>query len=447
MSFLILSLENIIFFPVLALIILKFAFSKRRTALLNLPAELSERMGRLRPQDLSKISGRPVYWIHAASAGEVTAAMELLRRLKDLPSAPALVVTTSTAAGKGKAASLGVEIAAFAPLDCYMAVSRFLKDVKPSALLLVETELWPHFIEICHLKKITLAIVNGRISDKNFSRMRFFSIFTKPFLRHFSLIAAQTAESAKRFAALGADPRIVRVTGNMKHDLPLPSKGDEKLDAVDMKLRDIGWQNSLIFVAGSTHPGEEEMIIEAYLRVKRSFPKLCLVIAPRHIERAFETAQNLSKLGASCALWSKTASNKPDVLLIDAIGFLPAIYRRAFLSFVGGTLVPIGGHNVMEPALAGCPIVFGPHTSSTRESAEFLVQFGGAVRVIDAESLAQILKNLAAEPSAALEMGQKSLKAARSLQGATELTMSALKNILDKHADISAPLKFRRPSQ
>ncbi len=410
--------------PFVALgVFLSFLFSARRGVLKELPSELTERLGGVTDGLLARLgSAKPRVWIHCASAGEVAAAETLVRRLRE--GGAAVVMTTTTRAGRAAALRSGAADACLiAPLDCWPAVARFLTAVKPRALILVETELWPNMIALASRSGARLALVNGRLSERSFGRYRLFAPLIRPFLSRFERLAVQTDADASRFEALGAPRDRVAVAGNMKFDR-IATAGSavarERIEAMD-------WSGHPIFVAGSTHPGEEEALIDAFLRARPYGPRL--VLAPRHSERAADAAATLKKLGVSFRRWSEPPAGA-DCLLLDVLGVLPSFYGLAAVSFVGGTLVPVGGHNVLEPALAGSPVLFGPHYAHTRQAAELLVSAGCGFVVSDAAELSAKLSDMLAEPARTAAQGRQALALARGLQGATERTFAHLEPLL-----------------
>lgn len=434
MIFLVLLISNLLF-PLAALAVLaKFALSARRRVLLELGSELAERLGRLSPEQAGKLSGRKVLWIHAASAGEVAAVSKLVERIKRRRPQPAIVLTASTSAGRGKAQSLPeVDLAVMAPLDFFPTVARFIRAARPSALIIVETELWPNMIALARRRGLPIAVVNGRLTDKSFGRYRRLSFLVRPFLERIAALAVQTESDARRFLELGARPEAVRVAGNMKYDSLAPAETAPAQGAITA----LGWSASLLFVAGSTHPGEEEAVMEAYLEARKGQPGLKLAIAPRHVERAAQTAGALRSRGISHVLWSARSGQgrSPkgpvlDALVLDVHGILGAFYAQARVSFVGGTLVAVGGHNLLEPAIAGSPVVFGPHTFHTRDTARLLESAGCGFCVEDGPALARILKDLLSDPERAKALGLQARNMARGLQGATERTLRHLAGVL-----------------
>ena len=421
--------ENLLFpFAALAFV-LRFALSPRRRHLLGLASEMRERLGLLGASQLGKLSGRRVLWVHAASAGEVSAVAGLLERIRRRPQAPAILVTCTTTAGRDKARGLAaVDLAVLAPLDFYPPVNRFLALTKPKWLLIAETELWPHMIELSWRRGVGIALVNGRLTARSFGRMRLFKGLVAPFLRRIGRLAVQTEADADRYLKLGVESARLTVCGNMKYDqakpLGNPAPALEFLDG-------LGWEGLPLFVAGSTHPGEEEIVLSAFAEARKALPEARLVIAPRHVERSGQTANLLLARGFKAAAWSKGPSQGADALLLDALGVLPHFYAYASVSFVGGTLVPVGGHNLLEPALAGSPVVFGPHTFHTPETAALLENAGGGFRAADAGRLSEILRELLADPAKAAALGQKARQAAGQLAGATDRTLVYIEAVLE----------------
>ncbi len=401
-------------------IVLRFALSPRRGLLRALSRELPQRLGRAP-------GGPAPIWVHAASAGEVAAASPLVERLAGRPSHPAVLLTTTTAAGRDRALETpGVSAAGLAPLDFGWAVARFLKTVRPSVVVLVETELWPHLIELSRDRGARVVLVNGRVSPRSFARYRLVRPLLAPFLARLELVCAQTEDDASRFRALGAGNVVV--TGNLKYD---------RLRAADPKpaenaLERLGWGQSRVITAASTHPGEEEQVIAAFLEARKRAPGLRLVLAPRHVERAADAVATARRFGLKTARWSRPEELAPqaDALVLDTLGVLASFFPHSFASFVGGTLVPVGGHNVLEPALAGCPVLFGPHTEHTAQTARLLESAGAAFCAEDGARLAQLLVELVGDPARAQEQGRLARKTAESLRGAAGRTLAWLEPVL-----------------
>jgi 3-deoxy-D-manno-octulosonic-acid transferase len=375
-----LGLLNVLALPAAAMVALSYLLSGRRGLLKNLADELGERLGE--PAGLPKNA----LWVHAASAGEVRAVEPLLKRLEG-----PVFVTCTTALGRETARKLGYP-AALAPLDFMPSVSSFLAITAPRALIVVETELWPTTLHLAKAAGLKLGLVNGRFSPERFWRYKLARPFLAPFVALFDALAVQSEPDAVRYLLMGARGSV-RAVGNLKYDRPLPEP------------RSMNGEGPTL-VAASTHPGEEEIVIEAFKRLPSEWR---LVIAPRHVERAAQTRALLNDLG-------------PRVMLIDTFGVLPSYFARATAAFVGGTLVPVGGHNVMEPVMAGTPVLFGPHTEHTKDAAELLVSAGCGFRVGGAGELAETLEQVRRRP----ELRERCLKLTQGLQGATARALEHL---------------------
>ncbi len=424
MSLLLLLLETLLA-PIAGLgVVLSFLLSPKRGRLRGLCDELPERFGSIPDTALERLHGREIWWFHAASTGEVGGLAPLLEALYKNGS-PALVLTTTTRSGREAARALPfVAWAQLAPLDAWPCVSRFLTALKPRRLVLAETELWPTTLILAARAGLRPGLINARLSADSFSRYRRLSLFLAPVLDALTMIGAQSADEAERFVALGVPPERVKVTGNTKYDGAAAPSANA---AARAKIAALGWERRPLFVAGSTHPFEEEMVLAAFIAARRAEPKLRLVLAPRHLERAADAADLLAHAGLKVSRWSGKAQSGRDALLLDEMGVLPAFYPLARAAFVGGTLVKVGGHNLLEPASAGVPVLFGPHTSHIEHPAALLSgRGGGGRRVADAHELAQRLIEFAKDEAAARAAGDAARTVAAGLRGASARTLEAL---------------------
>jgi 3-deoxy-D-manno-octulosonic-acid transferase len=406
-------------FPLIGLAILVGVFFQGRGRTLKEGfSDLAERLGG--PPLEAKQS---VIWFHAASVGEVTAAQPLIERIAARHEQDVLV-TTSTVAGRERAKKIrGITRAQLAPIDFYPAVARFLARTRPESLVLIETELWPMTLTLAARRGLRIAIANGRITGRSFSRYRLISALMRDIFTQISLVAAQTEEIAQRFRSLGAPN--VSVCGNMKYDYP-PSPAAPEAAA---RLAAYEFALATTWTAGSTRRGEEELIIAAQQSLTKKVPGARLILAPRHPERADEVARLLEQAHIPFSRWSQAPSPTAQVLLVDAMGVLPALYAAGSAAFVGGTLVPIGGHNLLEPAQLGKPVLFGPHTGNTPGPAQALAATGG-FQVQDVSALADQLGTLLGDPLIARSEGQKALSTAGVFTGATQRTAEALADVL-----------------
>jgi len=383
-------------FPILAAgILLKIVFAGRGRALREGRGELRQRLGLVEPRAVASLRETPeerLVWFHAASVGEVLAATPLLKALAAEANAPRILMTTTTVAGRDKALGVAeVDAALLAPMDFYPAIRTFLRRVRPDALILVETELWPMTLRCAADAGIAIGLANGRMRERSFRRYSRLSGFFRPLLAPFARAAVQDENAAKRFAALGVSESALRVTGNVKYDQLPPAPA--AVEAARARLRALGWGEDPVWIAGSTRRGEEPVLCTAHTLAAERIPSLRWILAPRHPERVREAERFLREAGIRFTRWSEplAAEKNPSCLLIDELGVLPALYPCARTAFVGGTLVEIGGHNVLEPAVSGVPVLFGPHIGSVREVAEGLTASGGGRVVCDAAQTAAAL--------------------------------------------------------
>ncbi len=433
-QFMFLLIIYTLLFPVFAVFyLISFFFTQRRGLLKNLPLELKQRFGILDSETILKIAHKNAVWIHAASVGEVKSLALITENLKNFRPNNPLFITTSTHAGRIEALKLKhIDAAFIAPLDFYPLVSGFIKRISPSALILVETELWPAALISCAGKGIKIAVINGRISQKSASLYKAVSPLMRKIMAGIPVILAQTENDAERFKALGAPPETITVTGNIKYDIPWRLPG-EKLAEVEDFLAGLGWKKNEIFTAGSTHPVEEEMAAESFMRSKRKNNALKFIIAPRHPERCAKTAEILKKAGIKFLRWSARkkpadAAERPFCLLLDEIGWLGCFYSRSFASYVGGTFIKKGGHNLLEPANCGVPVLFGENTQNIQDAADMLMACGGGFKILSSEDLSSKLELLINNPPLANNMGESAKNALKNMQGATKKTLTALES-------------------
>ncbi len=385
-------------------------------------ATVPQRLGRL-PGDLP---ADPV-WIHCASVGEVRAAARVVGRLGE-----AVLVSTMTPAGLSLARSLFPRAATLAaPLDLAPVVGRVMDRIAPRLLLIVETELWPELILAAQARGTPAALISARISDRTAARYRALRAFFAPALRALAAAGAQTETDRERLVAIGADPRKIQVTGNLKFDLP-PVESESA--AVDALFAEAG----PLFVAGSTHAGEEAAVIAAWRQAREAEPGLRLVIAPRHLDRLADLDALLQGCGLRAVRRTTLAGELPagaDVIVLDTIGELDAVYAHARAAFVGGSLVPVGGHNVLEPARYGRPVLFGPHTQNFRREADLLLRPGAALRVPDAGDLGRALGALLADRERVRAMGEAGRRVLAENRGSAERTLKLLAPLLGPVAE------------
>ncbi len=362
------------------------------------------------PERFGRRPGNPpgAIWVHGASVGEIRAATALMDRLRE--SGESVVASTMTPTGRDLLWRIRPQVpCALAPVDHPWAVEAALRRVRPSALALVETELWPSWIAAAHRRRVPVVVVSGRISDRSFPRYRRIARWLGPILERIAAIGARSAADAERFRALGASPERVQVTG----DLKLEPSGEPARLAPDL---DSVLGEVPLIVAGSTHEGEESALLEVLTRVEQAGLRASLVLAPRHPER-FDSAEALARRSGRALRRRSRLGSHPlaegEVLILDSMGELPALFSRAAVAFVGGSLVPVGGHNLLEPILEGRPVLFGPHTENAREAASLALRTGAGCRVADAADLARTAIEVLRDPtswSARADSGRKALE-------------------------------------
>jgi 3-deoxy-D-manno-octulosonic-acid transferase len=383
-----------------------------------------ERMGRL-PAGLDRET-RGCIWIHAVSVGEVVAARALVERLATTQPGRKVVVSTSTAAG-GAVAAQGLPKGRLfvAPFDFPWSVASVLGALQPSLLVLMETELWPNLIRAARRRGIPVAVVNGRISTRSFPRYRRIAPLLRHVLAQVDLFLMQSDVHADRIRALGAPPARVRVAGNLKYDAlpdPVPPAG---------LAEQIG--GGPLWVAGSTMAGEDELVLRAFVELRRTQPHLRLVLAPRRPERFAEVPELCAAAGLRCARRSalgEASWTDGDVLLLDTVGELARVYALATVVFVGGSLVPTGGHNVLEAAVAGKAVVVGPHMENFQEIADGFRAADALVQVDGAPALGPAIAALLADDGRRAAVGERARSLVVKNRGGLATTARALAELL-----------------
>jgi 3-deoxy-D-manno-octulosonic-acid transferase len=372
-------------------------------------------------------------WIHAVSVGEVQACAPLVgilrQRYPDLP----LTVTAVTPTGAARARALfgGAAQVRYVPFDLPGAVRRFFARVQPRLAVIVETELWPNLYRECGRRRVPLVLASARLSARSVGRYRRLGALFRDTVSQAAVVAAQGTGDAERFQALGADPASTHVTGNLKFDFELPPQTVER----GARLREQYAPVRALWVAGSTHGGEEQALLEAQRRVRALHPEALLVLAPRHPQRFAEVAALLHQGGVSFVRRSQgaaAAAHTCEVLLLDSLGELLDFYAAADVAFVGGSLVPIGGHNLLEPAALGVPILTGPYNSNSEEIARLLIASGAAEVVRDAATLGARIGTLLANPEARVRIGAQGRASVDSNRGALGKLLGLIEPLLSE---------------
>jgi 3-deoxy-D-manno-octulosonic-acid transferase len=417
------ALYTAVAFVGLLAVFLPVALVRRLTR--GVPLNVRARLGRQAPSG----EGGPRGWVHAVSVGEAIAAASLVEGLRRLHPELPLVMTTVTSTGAQivRERFAGLATHRFFPLDFPAVTRRAVASINPAFLICMETELWPNTLRTLASRGVPVMIANGRISDRSFRRYRLVRRFMTAVLADVRVFAMQSDEDARRIIALGAQPERVVVTGNIK----LEAAVADPPGAVDLWRRLLGLRpEQRVWIAGSTHAGEEDVVLEAHRAALAECPELVLVVAPRHPERTGEVLALLERRGWPAIRRSElpsavtsTASPVPPVVVLDTVGELATLYAIADVVFVGGSLVPVGGHNLLEAAQRRKPILIGPHVGNFRESTSLLESVGAALVVRDASGLARALQRRLADPDLRAKLGDAGHEAVASRHGAVRETL------------------------
>lgn len=420
MGKLLLFLTNLIF-PLAALgVALGFLCSPRRGLLKHLYQELKERFGLEKDGEIPQ----GALWLHCASVGEVMSMKEVISRLKKFYKKE-VIVTTTTEAGKETALkNPDITQAFLAPLDFYPSCKRFIRLAKPHRLFVVEREIWPNMLAAAHQAGVPAAIINGRISAKSARAYSFIKPLFKEIFSTLSFAALQTQEAACHYEKLGMDKTKIFVCGNVKYDTLNDNPG--KVGEVEKMLTELGWNGRKILVLGSTHPAEETMLFRAAPDIIKTGAKI--IFAPRHLERKPEIETSLRQSGLHYGFISTGKFDKnTDILCADVMGLLQSLYACASLTFVGGSVVPRGAHNLLEPAILSKTVLFGRYFYNAPLTAQSLLENGGGVLVNETNFKETVLR-LLADPAQLENMSEKARKTALSFKGATNRIMEVVNN-------------------
>jgi 3-deoxy-D-manno-octulosonic-acid transferase len=369
-------------------------------------------------------------WIHAVSVGEVQAAVPLVREIARRFPGRSLLVTTVTPTGAERVEALFGDTVthSYIPFEMPVAVDHFFAAVKPELALVMETEIWPNLYRACGVRDIPLILVSARISPRSVGGYRRFMPLFRETLSHGIIIAAQSEADADRFRALGASPIRTWVTGSIKFDIELPAGLAERGRA----FRAQTFGDRPVWVAASTHDREEQKVLDAHRRVQEKHPDALLVLVPRHPERFAEVGELVTKLGFNCVprTGGQACNAETEVFLGDTMGELPLFYAASDVAFVGGSLVKIGGHNLLEPAALGLPIVSGPHVFNAQEIADMFADLG-ACRIVDSPAeLANAISELLGNKTLAAELGSQGRELLKQNRGALARLLGLLEPLL-----------------
>jgi 3-deoxy-D-manno-octulosonic-acid transferase len=375
-------------------------------------------------------------WIHAVSVGEVQAAVPLIRAIgKRFPNHNMLISTVTPTGAARVAANFGNSVShCYIPLEMPLAVDRFFESVNPELALIMETEIWPNLYRGCGLREIPLILVSARISPKSVDSYRKFLPLFRETLSHGIIIAAQSELDADRFRSLGASPVRTWVTGNIKFDIELP----EDLVERGKEFRRDNFGDRPVWIAASTHDQEEQAVLAAHRELLQKYPDLLLVLVPRHPERFATVGELIDKQGFSrvARTEDRPCDGDTNVFLGDTMGEVPLFYAASDIAFVGGSLVPIGGHNLLEPAALGLPLVSGPHVYNAQDISDMFIELGACHIVEGTMQLVAAVDELLTDPAAAAEQGGRGLEIVQRNRGALARLLTLLEPLIgEEHED------------
>lgn len=370
-------------------------------------------------------------WIHVVSVGEVLAAIPLVKAIqKEFPDLP-LTVTTMTPTGSDRVlANFPTSVFhVYAPYDLPGAVNRFLNKVKPRLAIFMETELWPNILHSCKKRNIPSLLANARLSARSAFGYQHFQPLVKNMLNCLTVIAAQAKPDAERFIQLGTQESQVTVTGNMKFDLQISGS---LLESAEVLKQQIGHQRP-VWIAASTHEGEDEQILEAFQMIRKDLPQSLLILVPRHPERFERVAQLCKKYSFHITRRStgETCQADTDVFLGDTMGELRLMFATAEIAFIGGSLIPRGGHNMLEAAAFGIPVITGPHTFNFAETVRLLNEANALITITNARELAAQIVRLFNDPALKQELGNRGKEVVNANRGALEQHINLIKKIIN----------------
>lgn len=397
-------------------------------------AGLFQRFGILPKKLLADVKGRKVIWIHAVSVGEVQAAIPLIHKLlNNFPNYKFLVTTTTNTGqkiAKEKLKSVSIHVFYF-PLDFFWVVSRVLDSIKPAIVITLETEIWPGFLDACFKRNIMVGVINGRLSDKSFNGYKTIKFFLEPILKKINFIAVQTESDKNRFIQLGAQDERIHVIGNLKFDQTLNETPFSHSQTVEFS----SLRNRPLLIAGSTHRGEEEILLRSYKELLKIHPTLLFLLAPRHPERLTEVRNIVSNFGFQPIFRSQLPAELPrengTVIILDTMGELAQIYQLATVVFIGKSLIKKGGgQNPLEPAMHGKPIVTGPYISNFKSIFNELKTNYALIEVNNDKELNAAINNLLTNEDERDKLGLNARKVTERNRGASDKSANLIRDYL-----------------
>jgi 3-deoxy-D-manno-octulosonic-acid transferase len=419
------NILSIIAFPVLLVVL---ALKKKYRA------GICQKMGFIPKSVSDQLRGVQPIWVHAVSVGEVIASIPIIKKIKELYPQKKIVLSTITSTGNNTARQKIPEIdfLIYFPYDFFFIVKKVLGIINPCIFIHTETEIWPNFLFFLHRREIPSVIVNGRISSKSCRRYKLFGWFFKKVFNKVSVFGMQSLVDYQRAIEIGADPQKVLITGNMKFDQKTPdvknTLKEKLLNELNLGLED------KIFIAGSTHTGEEDIILDVFQQLIKEYSNLILILAPRHPERFSEVEKLVKKkyltVNRKSQIKKYQHSSRSQVILLDTIGELAQFYSIGEIIFVGGSLVNIGGHNLLEPLVYKKPVIFGPYTQNVSEFVNVLIESGAGILVSTKDELLLQSQRLLSDKENAQLCGERGFQVIKVNQGATEKNLETIKRFL-----------------
>lgn len=412
-----------VYYLIIPFVLIRLLWRSRHTA--DYRKRWSERFGYV-----ARNTHQQNIWVHAVSVGETIAAIPLVNALiKQYPNYHFIVTTTTPTGSALVTKHLDNRVThTYAPFDVPSAVSRFLKRSNIKLCIIMETELWPNLLLICNKQNVPILLANGRLSEQSSKRYHIIRRLTKQMLSAYHTVAAQGVLDGERYLQLGLDPKKLVITGNIKFDLQIPAELIQQGKAIKEKIGN----DRRVLIAASTHEGEDAIILNAFQKIRVTIPDLFLIIAPRHPDRFQKVSDLCSQMHFEIATRSQqtTITSKTDVLLVDTIGELQMIYAAADIAFVGGSLVPVGGHNLIEPAALGLPILTGTHLHNFTEISKLLQNAGAAQIVTNADEIADAVIALCSAKELCEKIGRCAKETIEANRGALQKHLECIEQCL-----------------
>lgn len=418
---------------VLAAIVMMPKFIKRLFKEKGFSQRFFQGFGCFSRSELKKVANKHCLWVHAASVGEVVAASSIVRELRSRYPESKILFSVITVTGYSMAKKIIPEANAFIylPLDFWFLSKRIVRMVMPRVLVIVETEIWPNLLRYCRTEAVPVVMVNGRIGSKSLRQYQWIKCFIRRVLLAVNKFCMQSGLDAERIVAIGADPERVAVTGNTKYEQNYTEIDSESILRLKAAVGVIG--RYPVIVAGSTYEGEENQLFEAFIRLKGKFSSAAMIIAPRKIDRTEKICELASQSSLTVCRRTALAGNESsDVIVLDTIGELGRMYGLADIVFVGGSLIMRGGHNILEPAAHGKPIIVGPNMNNFAEIYQLFVQEKACITVSDSGKLAEIFLKLAEAPDICAEYSNRALGIIEKNSGASTRCVDEIEKIIQK---------------